>query len=506
MLRPSSLRTVLLGSAMLAATFAAGPATADTLREALLLAYQNNPTLTGARAGQRAIDENVPLALADGRPRLGALGSYTENVVTSSNSFSSPRRQAVASAQLSVPIYQGGAVRNAIRAADQRVDAGQADLRATESAIFSQVVAAYMDVIRDSAIVGLNRAQVGVLSVNLEATSDRFQIGDLTRTDVAQSEARLQLSISDLQTARANLIASKENYIALVGQPPEDLQPPPPLPNLPENPDEAVDIALANNPDILAARERSDAAEYDIGVARASRKPSLSAIGDSSYTNSLDSLQSPAAGLAVSQESTAASIGVQLNIPLYQGGRPGALIRQAQARSSQAYEQVIAVERSVIAQTRSAYASWQAALEVIESSQRAVAAADLSLEGVRAENSVGNRTILDILDAEQELLNAQVQLVLARRNAYVAGFSLLAAMGRAEARDLNLDGGTLYDPELNFRRVRNKISDFASDPDPEPEATRTVDTPAQAAPVAPLPEISSDSNVAQSAARLYDSD
>ena len=148
-------------------------------------------------------------------------------------------------------------------------------------------------------------------------------------------------------------------------------------------------------------------------------------------------------------------------------------------------EQQVEVERSVIATVRSAYAQWQAAQSLIGSSQTAVDAAALSLEGVRAENSVGNRTILDILNAEQELLGAQVQLAQARRNAYVAGFNLLAAMGKAEARDLGLDGGVLYDPVTNYDRVHGKIWDWSNDPEPKVDSTRTVDTPAQTGSVTP---------------------
>ncbi|MGC1269818.1 MAG: TolC family protein, partial [Croceibacterium sp.] len=152
----------------------------------------------------------------------------------------------------------------------------------------------------------------------------------------------------------------------------------------------------------------------------------------------------------------------------------------AQARSSAALEQVVATERDVIAATRASFSSWRASNAIITSTQSAVDAATLSLEGVRAENSVGNRTILDILDAQQELLRAQVQLVTARRNAYVAGFTLLSAMGRAEARDLGLEeAGPLYDPVANTDRVRHIIWDWAQDPDPVPQSTRTVDIPAQ---------------------------
>jgi outer membrane protein len=154
---------------------------------------------------------------------------------------------------------------------------------------------------------------------------------------------------------------------------------------------------------------------------------------------------------------------------------------------SQAQELEIAAEREAIAQTRAAYASWRASLDVIASSERAVSANELSLEGVRAENSVGNRTILDILNAEQELLQSKVQLVTARRNAYVAGFSVLAAMGRAEARDLGLDGGPLYDPMADYDAVKDKKNDWAKQPDAATVATRTVDTPAQKAEIEPLP-------------------
>ncbi|VAW01662.1 Type I secretion outer membrane protein, TolC family, partial [hydrothermal vent metagenome] len=256
-----------------AIALAGSPVYADTLREALIAAYQTNPTLTGARAGQRATDETVPIAKADGLPGANGDFGFQENFLRSANSFTSPLRQSTAGGSIEVPIYSGGAVKNSVRAAKTRVGAGQLDLRGTESSVFSNVVATYMDVIRDSAIVNLNRANVGVLSINLEATSDRFEIGDLTRTDVAQSESRLEIAKGDLETSRANLIRSKENYIALVGQVPGKLDAPPPLPNLPGSPDEAVGIALAQNPDLLAARERSTAAEFDIKTARASNKP-----------------------------------------------------------------------------------------------------------------------------------------------------------------------------------------------------------------------------------------
>jgi outer membrane protein len=457
---------------------ACAPAAGETLQDALEAAYETNPTLQAARASQRATDESVPIARADGLPSISSTTAYTEFVKESANNFTSPRRVLNSQVQIGVPVYSGGAVRNSIKAAKTRVEAGQADLRATESAIFSAVVAAYMDVILQEAVVGLNRNLVQVLSVNLEATSDRYEIGDLTRTDVAQSQARLALAQGDTLSAEASLAAARERYIQLVGNPPGDLAPPPPLPGLPETADEAVAIALEFNPDIIAAKERSRAAEYDIEVAGSSRLPSVSLFSSGTYNDYFGTLGGSVAN-TFTQTETAAQVGARLSVPIFQGGRPAALRRQAQAFASAALENEIAVERDVIAQTRAAFSSWLAAQELIESSQLAVSAAELSLEGVRAENSVGNRTILDILDAEQELLSARVRLVTARRNAYVAGFTLLAAMGKAEARDLGLDGGPLYDPEINYRRVRGKWFDWENDPPPEAQATRTVDTPVQ---------------------------
>lgn len=481
--RPNFRRTTATALLLLSSCLA-GPAMAETLQGALAKAYASNPTLTGARAGQRATDENVPIQKAGGRPAADVSASFSESILKPTISFTSPQRTVNAQAQLSVPIYSGGAVRNGVKAAKVRVEAGQANLRGTEASIFSQVVAAYMDVIRDSAIVSLNQANVKVLEVNLQATNDRFEVGDLTRTDVAQSQSRLALAQADLQTVQSNLITSRENYIALVGEAPDMLEPPPVLPGLPATPDLAVQVALVDNPDIAAAKKVREAASYDVRVAKSANLPTLSGFTQAGYTNYLNTLDNGTVG-GGSQINKQAQAGVQLSIPLYQGGRPAAQVRQRQAQESQAIEQEIQVERGVIAQARAAYASWQASLKAIESNEKAVEAASLSLEGVRAENSVGSRTILDILNAEQEALNARVQLVSARRNAYVAGFSLLAAMGHAEADDLGLASGTLYDPMVNYDRVKGKWFDWDYGAAPLPVATRTVDTLPQNANVSP---------------------
>ena len=205
--------------------------------------------------------------------------------------------------------------------------------------------------------------------------------------------------------------------------------------------------------------------------------PTLAAFANADYSNFFGTLGGFGQNLV--QAEVTGNVGVQLSIPIFQGGLPAARQRQAGARETAALEQVIVIERDVIAQVRSAYSNWRASLSVIDSSLVAVESAELGLEGVRAENSIGNRTVLDVLNAEQELLTSRAQLVTARRNAYVAGFNLLAAMGRAEARDLNLDtGGPLYDPTVNYDRVSRRFWDWDRDPEPEARSTRTVDTPA----------------------------
>ena len=457
------------------------PAHADTLKDALNAAYRTNPTIEGARAQQRATDENVPIQRANGLPSVSANGSYTEFLKQSSgNSFVSPERSATGQVSLTVPVYQGGSVKNGVRAAETRDLAGRASLRGSESSLFSQVTAAYMDVILQEAVVGLNLNNVNVLTVNLQSTRDQFEIGSLTHTDVAQSEARLALAQGDLRTAQSNLIAARERYVQLVGKAPENLQPPPPLPGLPSSVLEAATEATKNNPDLIAAQENADAAGFDTEAAGAARLPKVNLFVNGNGTNYLGSAGSSLIPGAVRNFTTTASAGAQITIPLYQGGRPAAQERQAQSRESQALEQVVATERSVIEQVRAAYAAWQASNEIIASTQTAVSAAALSLEGTRAEQTVGTRQILDILNAEQELLQAQVQLVTARRNAYVAGFTLLAAMGRAEARDLGLDDqGPLYDPVVNYDRVKDKFWDWSFDKDPVTQSTRTVDIPPQ---------------------------
>lgn len=450
---------------------------AETLTEALVKTYNGNPTIMAQRAQLRSLDESVAIARAQGRPQVSATAGVNQDLTRTGGGNG---RNLNAGVDLSYPLFNGGSVRNSIRAADERVLAGRAILKATEGDIFTEAVSAYMDVIRDRSIVTLNQNQVRVLQTNLQATKDRFEVGDLTRTDVAQSEARLALAQSTLATAEGRLEGSEENYRRVIGDLPDELAPPPVLPPLPATADEAVEIALANNSDLVSIAAQIRAAGRDVSVARAGRLPTVSAIGSSRYTNFLgsngDRFPDAPAGTIPNTE-TNTGVGVQARIPLYQGGEVAARVRQAQSLQSQLLEQGVEIERLVVANTRAAFASYQAAVEAIESNQVAVNANTLALEGTRAEQTVGTRNVLDVLNAEQELLNSQVALVTARRDAYVAGFALLNAMGKAEAEDLNLDGGALYDPLIHYNRTRNRSSDWNDDPAPVAVSTRTVAGP-----------------------------
>jgi outer membrane protein len=452
-------------------------ASADTLREALVSTYAHNPTITGQREALKGTDATVAIARAAGRPQVTGTVGVTRDISSAGQLRRTGSKGPFLNTgvDLSYPLFQGGGVRNSIAAAKTRVEAGRATLRAVEGDVFTEAVAAYMDVIRDRAIVELNNNNVRVLGTNLEATRDRFQIGDLTRTDVAQSEARLSLGRSNLATAQGRLKSSEENYRRVIGKRPDALQPPPPLPPLPATPEQAVQIALVNNPDLIAITRQADAARYDVRTVRASRLPSVSAVASGDYVNTLGGdTGSNIFGESNPRSGTATSVGVSGRVPIFQGGLPAARIRQAQAIEGQTLEQRIGTERAVVSNARSAFAVYRATLDAIASNQVAVSANELALEGARAENSVGTRTILDVLNAEQELLNAQVQLVSARRDAYVAGFQLLNVMGQAEAADLGLEGGPLYDPLGNYRAVAGNWNDWSGDPAHTPVATRTV--------------------------------
>jgi outer membrane protein len=461
----------------------AGPVT--NLRDALVKTYDTNPTIMAERQSLRQNDEDVALARAQGRPQLSVSAGLNRDLV--SRNLGANGSDLSVTGSVSVPVYAGGRIRNSVRAADTRVEAGRAQLRATEGDIFTEAVAAYMDVIRDRSIVQLNQNQVRVLDTNLQATRDRFEVGDLTRTDVAQSDARLALARSNLAFAEGRLRGSEENFLRVIGAIAGDLQPPNPLPTLPGTADQATEIALASNPDLDSIAAQARAAGYDVRVAQGGRLPTVSAVSTTRYVDLLGTANNGGTPGLFPDSTTSTGIGLSLSMPIYQGGAAAARVRRARAFESQLLENAVAIERLVISNTRAAHANYRAALDAIASNEIAVAANQLALEGTRAEQTVGTRNVLDVLNAEQELVNSQVLLVTARRDAYVAGFQLLNQMGQAEAEDLNLEGGPLYDPLVNYNRYSRSWSDWNDGPRPAPVSTRTA-PPGSNSPVTQPPQ------------------
>lgn len=446
---------VLAGVALVAV---AAPAAAETLKDALEAAYANNPTLAAARAGQQATSEQVVQQLGRIRPTVGLQSTFDQEN-SSPGKFDDFSRLVTVGARLTQPVYRGGQVQAGISAAKYRDVAGREQLRATESQTMLDTVVAYMDVLRLQSEVDLTANQVRVLERQLQASQDRFEVGDLTRTDVAQSEARLALARSQNIAAEGNLANARSIYERVVGRAPGDLEPPPPLPELPSTQQQAIDLALVDNPSLLAAKKFEDAAKKDVSAAKGARLPSVDATFSVGYTN-FRGLVGAGGGLRTGGIDYSQNIGATITLPLYQGGIQGSRIREAQARYSQAEQNALGAERATVENARTAWENLLSARATIESAKVAVRANELALEGTSAENEVGSRTILDVLDAQQELLNSRVTLVRAERDAYVAAYALLATVGKAEAEDLGLDV-ELYRPEEYTSRAKRHFIDWA---------------------------------------------
>jgi TolC family type I secretion outer membrane protein len=427
------------------------PAYAESLSEALALAYQNNPSLEAQRAALRATDENVPQAKAGYRPTLQANGSVgksestggTQSLLGSPKVTSTPRQGSIS---LNQPLFRGFSTTSNIKGANREVMAGRADLLSAEQDTLLNAVSAYMDVVRDEAVLALNDNQVDVLQRQLEASQNRFEVGEITRTDVAQSEARLSAAKSARISAEAQLTASRTAYQRIVGQMPGTLDKNPPLPPLPENEDTALTVAGENNPMLIAALYREEAARYSINSAAGALLPRVDL--EASYNKSVNTFRS---GLS----QTSKQVTAQVTIPFYQGGAEYSRVRQAKQLRSQAQMQIIVARRTVEEQVRNAWISLRAAESTIGSARDTVQANEIALEGVRQEAEVGSRTTLEVLDAEQELLNARVELVRAERNHTVAGYTLLSAVGRLTAQNLELPVD-YYDPAAHYDDVDNQ--------------------------------------------------
>lgn len=419
-------------------------AEAETLQEALAAAYLYNPTLKAARAELRATDEGVPLARSNYRPRISgsashtytyredATGSEDDNVTTYGVTFSQP-------------IFRGFRTRNAISAAEAQVEAGRERLRDAEQDVLLNAVTAYVNVVRDEAVLSLRRNNRRVLQQQQQATQDRFQVGEVTRTDVAQANARVSGAESEISAAQALLQASRATYAQIIGHMPANLSQPGPARNLPRTLEEAIAIAEGENPQILEALFLERAQQHTIDETKGELLPSVDL--EASYTNT------EGAGGAGRTETTRVS-GV-VTVPIYQGGAVSSRIRRAIETRSQLRHLIDVARESVRANVISAWGDYTAAQAQIVSDQAQVEATEIALRGVREEEKVGQRTVLDVLNAEQDLLNAQVTLVTTRRDYIVASYALLDAMGYLAAGSIGLPV-IQYDATQNYREVEHK--------------------------------------------------
>lgn len=445
-----SLRNPIhVGRAVLAASLVFVPFTgagAETMFEALALTYQQNPQLRAARAQVRAADENVPQALAGWRPNVSATGSYGKEKSRSTTTTEQSLSPRVTQLDLTQPVYRGGRTVSATNSAESQVRASRAQLTSTEQQVLLAAVTTYMDVLRDGARVQLTANNEQVLRRQLEATQDRFEVGEVTRTDVAQAEARLSRAVSDRVSAEGDLATSRATYVRVVGQAPGTLEPAPPLPAMPVSLEEAIAIAADENPDLKTAQFTERAASHDVRTAFGSLLPTLNLVGQVQRTDE-QALEN--------NSNRSNSLVAQLSIPLYQAGTVHSQVRQAKQVRNQRRLEVSQSLRQVNESVTQAWETLKTAEAVIASRRQQVRANEIALEGVRQEAAVGSRTTLDVLDAEQELLDSRVALVIAERDEYVAGFTLVSSIGRMTAVQLSLPV-ELYDPQLHYNQVRSR--------------------------------------------------
>lgn len=447
-------RRLVGATALTGVLLTAGTAQAENLLDALASAYATNPALQAERAGLRAVDEAVPQALAGWRPSLTASGSWGTVETDADSSLPAAfggsgvnnTDPMTGTLTLTQNVFTGGRTLYGARQAESSVLAGRETLRNVEQSILLSTVTAYMDVVRDTAVVELRTKNVEVLQRQLEASQDRFRVGEITRTDVAQSEARLSLSQSNLILAEAALTASRAAYERVVGQAPGSLEAAPPLPALPQSEAQAMELAISGNPALEASRHADRAAQHAIDVAKGGLLPTVS------FNAQVQHQEDPSTTTA---RTTTTSLLGQVSIPLYQSGAQYSAVREAKQRASQARLQMSDSRRQVEEGVRNGWEQLRATRAAIRSNREQVRANEIALDGVRQEAQVGSRTTLDVLDAEQELLDSQVALVSAERDEYVAGYSLLSAIGQLSARELSL-AVDLYDPRENYEDVKHQ--------------------------------------------------
>lgn len=453
------------GLAGLGLVLSAGTALAQphTLQEALAAAYANNPQLQAARAQLRATDEQVPQALAGWRPTVtvGVTGGYGNGTETlegrgvnpltglAAGSTSSPNERSIFTSQATVtqPIYRGGRTRAQSSQAENNVMAQRATLIATEEQVFTDAISAYVGVIQAQQVAALNERNVQVLARQLQATNDRFRVGEITRTDVAQAEAALAGAQAQLESSNGNVQTAIATYVRVIGYPPAKLVEPQPLKVTLTSQAQAVQLASANNPSVVAALFQDASAKDAINVAFSALMPTLSLQGTAFQQNN-----STVAGQSINGGQIVAS----LSVPVYQGGAEYAAVRAARQSEQGARKTLDNTRRQAIQQAIQAWETLTAARAAVQSTRVQIQANQVALEGVEREAIVGSRTTLDVLNAQQALLNSQVTLVQNLSSFVTASYTLASAIGRLTARDLNLNVPT-YDETAYYKAVKNRL-------------------------------------------------
>jgi outer membrane protein len=447
-----------LGGLILAA---AAPAQAQTLTQALAEAYNTNPQLLAQRALLRATDEQVPQALSGWRPTVNFTGQLggARSAFTTGNPPLTPRMstystfyQNALNLQVTQSVYSGGRTVAQTRQAVNTVQSTRAQTLAVETSVFQAVAQAYLDVVRDQALVEVNRNNVAVLRKQLEATQDRFRVGEVTRTDVAQAESSLAQAIGTLTAADGQLRQSQAEYVRVVGHAPGRLLLPRERPTLPVTREEALNLAATANFNVISANFAELAARDNIDVVRGQLLPQISLVGG------LLRSFAPSITLNGSLEQEA-SITAQMTMPLYEGGAIYSQTRQAQQTVGQRRSQVDDARRASVQTATAAWEALKAARASIGSFAAAVRAAQIALEGIQQEALVGTATTLDVLIQNQQLLSTQQQLIVAEHDAALAEYNVAAAIGRLIAPELHLPV-QLYDMERHYKEVKNKWIGF----------------------------------------------
>lgn len=446
--------------ALLAVVLNVPSARSQSIEQTLVQAYRNNPDLNAARAGVRVANEGVPAALSGYRPSVNATvtaaGQYTESSVgtrgypalSPGSDTASRTMPRAATLSITQPLYDGNRTTNSVRQADQNVLLARETLRNTEQTVLLASATAHMNVLREQAVLDLRRRNVEVLREQLRATRDRFNVGEVTRTDVALAESALQAAIAVASGAEADLANARSVYVQQVGVAPGRLVPARTLERLlPRNLDGAIIAGQSDHPAIKGARHGADVQLLQVRIAESALYPTLGLAA--SVTRAAE--QSTA-----SSQSLSGSLGVTLTIPIFaNGGRDYATIRAAKEGYGQRRIQIETAAASVRQAVTQSWAALEASRAQIQAAEVQVRAQEIAVNGIREEYKVGQRTIIDVLNATQTLTEARVALVRAQRDRVVLSYSVLAAMGRLNGGRLALRT-EIFDPTTHYNQVRDQ--------------------------------------------------